>query len=172
VCRPFVQCSAQVSPDEARSKLCSLEGGSSGVCCQEITKLDGTNLIVRQPDVGIRETVVGLADAVVLRSIDIGESFLQNVTNTRSKANLVPGTSSPEAQHAMFMLASPGVLERGKACLIAMETARNLVREAHSELTFHSILFEIHLFLIIWIGGDNNDRKTNGSRPKLFDKTN
>jgi len=135
VCRPFVQCSAQVSPDEARSKLCSLEGGSSGVCCEEITKLDGTNLMVRQ-DVGIRASVEGLADAVVLRSIDIGESFLQNVTSTRSKSNLVPGDTSPEAQHAMFMLASPGVLERGKACLIAMETARNLVREAKSELTF------------------------------------
>jgi hypothetical protein len=36
----------------------------------------------------------------------------------------------------MFMQAAPGVLERGKACLVAMETARNMAIMAKSEHSF------------------------------------
>ena len=34
----------------------------------------------------------------------------------------------------MFQAASPSVLERGRACMIAMETARTLAKEQNSKI--------------------------------------
>ena len=133
LCRPFVQCSAQILPDEARAKLCSLEGGSTGVCCKEISKLEGSNSILRVPDVGPRAPAISLSNAVVMNAIDMGESFLKNVTQLMKNSITVKGTKSPESQHAMFTQASPGVNEGGRLCLLAMEIARNLGIAAGSE---------------------------------------
>ena len=100
-----------MSPREALSKLCNLEGGSTGVCCKEVTKLEGTNSIIQTPDVDLRTTNLGiLSTAVVLRALEIGDSFLQNITNTRTNSKTNKNSGSAEYQHAEFQQPSPGII--------------------------------------------------------------
>ena len=109
MCRPFVQCASQISPDEASTKLCSLEQGSTGVCCKDITKLEGSNQIVHPPpEIGIRSIGI-ISNAELLRAVDLGESFLSNVTKKRTDSKTLKGKKSPEFQHAVFQQASPGI---------------------------------------------------------------
>jgi hypothetical protein len=111
VCRPFVQCSALLSPQEALSKLCTLEGGSKGVCCKEVTRLEGTNSIIVVEDLGLRSisNLGVLSNSLVLRALDVGNSFLQNVTNSRSKATTNSNSASAVFQHAAFQQPMPGI---------------------------------------------------------------
>ena len=110
MCRSFIGCSALVSPQEALSKLCTLEGGSTGVCCKEVTQLEGTNGIIVAPDFGLRSTNLGvLSTSVVLRALDLGQSWVNNITNIRTKSTTNKNLKSAAYQHAVFQQPSPGL---------------------------------------------------------------
>ena len=73
--------------------------GSTGVCCKEVTRLDGNNEIITRK-VGVRiddNTFGGISNAIVLRAVDVGESYLKNVTELRSQANILPRSQSKSA---------------------------------------------------------------------------
>ena len=61
----------------------------TGVCCKEITELDGKNeILASRPRIGIRAQPI-LSDVAVLRAIDIGESAINNITNIRLKSTTI-----------------------------------------------------------------------------------
>ena len=110
MCRSFIGCSALVSPHEALSKLCTLEGDSKGVCCKEVTQLEGTNSIIVAPDVGLRSTNLGsLSTSVVLRALDLGQSWVNNITNIRTKSTTNKNLKSAAYQHAVFQQPMSGL---------------------------------------------------------------
>ena len=125
VCLSTIQCSAQLTPEEAESKVCALQGGVSGACCKEISTLGTNQVPLGATKVGIRS--IGQVNDVELRSaLDFGESSFQNASLRSTQLNTIKNYQSSSGQHAFFTQASPGVAQLGKKCLVAMETARQL----------------------------------------------
>ena len=104
--------------------------------------------VEKQQLVGLRSAVF-LDKAVSLRAADIGESMIRNVTSRRAQSNTIRDNRSPQGQHAMFNRAAPGVIERGKLCMIAMETGRQLAKETGCKWHINkncSILWKIPIY--------------------------
>ncbi len=82
--------------------------GSSGVCCKEVTSLDGDNDIIINRKVQVRidsSAFDGINNAAVLRAVDLGESYMRNVTELRSLTKILPRsqTKSAEFQVSLFL---------------------------------------------------------------------
>ena len=135
VCLSIVQCSAQLTLEEANAKICSLQGGASHVCCKEISVLGTNQIALASPKVGIRS--IGRVDDVELKTaLNYGETVFQNASLRSSRLNTIKNAQSASGQHAMFMQASPGVTKLGRNCMVAMEAARRLAATRKRKLLF------------------------------------
>jgi hypothetical protein len=71
-----------------------------------VTSLDGSNeIITRKVQVRIDDDAfIGISNAVVLRAVDVGESYLRNVTELRSQTNILPRSDSRSAEFQVSIL--------------------------------------------------------------------
>ena len=145
VCLSAIQCSAQLTPEEADANVCNLQGGAFGVCCKEISILGTNQVALASPKVSIRS--IGQVDDVQLRTaLDYGETVFQNATLRTTRLNTIKNAQSSSGQHAMFMQASPEVtqLQLGRKCLVAMEAARRLAITSKRKLFFNGCNILLH----------------------------
>ena len=144
MCRSTVQCSAQLTPEEADGKGCSIQGGVLGVCCKEISVLGTNQATLVSPKVGIRR-IRQVDNDELRKAIQDGDTSYQKAFQKTTQMNTIRNSQSTSGQYAMFVQASPEVirLKLERNGMVAMEAARRLAFNNNRKLFFHWIEYLI-----------------------------
>ena len=135
MCLSAVQCSAQLTPEEADVKECSIQGGAPGICCKEISVLGTYQVALVSPKVdSIR--IRQINDDEFRTALRYGETTFQESFLRTTKMNTIKNSQSTSGQHAIFVHASPGVaqLELERKGMVAMHAARKLALANNGKL--------------------------------------
>jgi len=114
---PIVQCSAHLDPEEKNLRFCILGVlESSGVCCEKITNFKSDVVFLERPIV-TRRSLRSVNEDELRIAFEVSKSLISNATEVFHLSK----SDSPD-----FGQGSQRVIQLGKNCLIAMETARRL----------------------------------------------
>ena len=135
MCLSAVQCSAQLTPEEAHVKGCSIQGGAPGICCKEISVLGTYHVALVSPKVdSIR--IRQINDDEFRTALRYGETTFQESFLRTTEMNTIKNSQSTSGQHAIFVHASPGVaqLELERKGMVAMHAAKKLALTNNGKL--------------------------------------
>ena len=135
-CMPLIQCSAQLDSEENEIKFCSFGEYSSGVCCEEISSFESNAVILEKPKV-TRRSIRSVSQDELRIALEVSTSLISNASMGRPQLN-----TNGSGWSAFSQQADPGVIQLGKNCLIAMETAKQLANRSNRKLFIWNLCFK------------------------------
>ena len=138
VCLPIAQCSAQLDSEEEKVEFCSPGIVGVGVCCEEITSFESDVVLLEKPNV-TRRSIRSVSEGELKIALEQSNSLVSNATLGMAQLN----ATNTSNWSAFSQQAHPGVIQLGKNCLVAMETARQLANLSNREFFFCEVSLQL-----------------------------